>query len=118
MDPRSVLESLRNLCDDLDSGRPLRRIDLRKLVVPIAVPAAMGLAAISYVGCTETTPVYGVPIEDNCSDGIDNDDDGDTDCADLDCEDAEPCVGVPPYSVPFEDKCNDDIENDIDGLIE
>jgi hypothetical protein len=38
-------------------------------------------------------PAYGIPMEANCTDGIDNDYDSDIDCADDDCTDAAECVG-------------------------
>lgn len=118
MNPRRVIDSLKQLCSDIDAGRPLRRIDLRPLVLPLVVPAAIGLASLAYVGCTENTPLYGVPLEDNCTDGIDNDDDGDIDCDDLNCADDTACNVIPPYAGPFEDDCDDGIDNDDDGDID
>jgi hypothetical protein len=53
--------------------------------------------------CEEITPQ-----PEDCSDGIDNDLDGDTDCADSDCSWQPIC---------FED-CNDGVDNDVDGLVD
>ncbi len=47
-------------------------------------------------------------VETACTDGVDDDSDGDTDCADLDC-DADPnCQEV----------CGDGVDNDADGLVD
>ncbi len=50
----------------------------------------------------------GRPRETNCNDGIDNDEDGSTDCEDRDCRNAANCTP--------ETDCNDDIDNDEDGM--
>jgi hypothetical protein len=56
----------------------------------------------------EGTVVEPIPCpETNCSDGIDNDRDGDVDCSDSDC--TEPC----PAEV-----CDDGIDNDQNGLVD
>ncbi len=51
------------------------------------------------------------PAEILCSDVIDNDGDGFTDCADIDCATASNCI--PPNQ---EAVCNDSVDNDGDGL--
>ncbi|WP_379657681.1 hypothetical protein [Psychroflexus salinarum] len=48
-------------------------------------------------------------FESNCDDGIDNDEDGFTDCEDLDCEDFQECLI---------ERCIDGVDNDGDGLID
>jgi len=58
----------------------------------------------------ETADSYGIYIWDDtpdeiCDDGIDNDEDGYTDCADFDCSDLEEC----------QENCSDGIDNDGDG---
>jgi hypothetical protein len=46
--------------------------------------------------------MYGVRIgEDVCDDGVDNDGDGVTDCADSDCEADPSCGATPMYATPF-----------------
>lgn len=47
-------------------------------------------------------------VQENCSDGEDNDGDGAVDCADLDCLNASSCQEV----------CNDGIDNDNDGFVD
>jgi len=69
------------------------------------------------IDCLGTGPsvLYAAPME-NCSDGIDNDFDGDIDCEDQDCL-SDPACGIGPtnlYGVPFED-CSDGWDNDFDG---
>ena len=112
MDPQAVLESLKSLCRDIDAGRALRRISLQRLVVPLAIPAAMGLAAAP-IGCGSHTEVE----ETNCTDDIDNDGDGDIDCADEDCRNGPDCA-IPPYGIPWEDDCGDGLDNDDDGYVD
>ena len=48
-------------------------------------------------------------FESNCSDGIDNDGDGDIDCADFDCDGTPACT---------ETNCADGVDNDGDGDID
>ena len=52
------------------------------------------------------------PPAEICDDGIDNDLDGDTDCADADCS-ADPACAPPPP--PPAEICDDGIDNDLDG---
>jgi hypothetical protein len=49
-----------------------------------------------------------------CSDGIDNDNDGSTDLADVDCS-SELDTSEAPLTVP---ECNDGLDNDLDGFID
>lgn len=49
--------------------------------------------------------------ETNCSDGIDNDQDGDVDCEDSDCEGDPACPGE-------ETDCSDGVDNDQDGDVD
>jgi hypothetical protein len=68
-------------------------------------------ASYTYNGATETATkrVTIVDVsETNCTDGVDNDGDGSTDCADTDCIIAPICN---PETV-----CDDGIDNDSDGL--
>lgn len=73
---------------------------LRRALLSVAVPAAAGLA----MAC------YGVPMEEYtgpnddvevCSNGVDDDSDGATDCDDSECAHLELCLG-----------CTDGIDND------
>jgi hypothetical protein len=63
-----------------------------------------------------------IPFEFQCDDGLDNDRDGLTDCADPDCDLIPPCVtggsgpGVP--TIPFEFQCGDGLDNDLDGKVD
>jgi hypothetical protein len=47
--------------------------------------------------------------ETDCDDGLDNDNDGFTDCDDTDCADDPACT-------PTEDNCDDGVDNDNDGF--
>ena len=49
-------------------------------------------------------------LESDCDDGADNDQDGDFDCDDSDCADAPECA--------TEDDCTDGADNDADGLFD
>ena len=57
-------------------------------------------------------PVNIVPPAENCSDTIDNDSDGQVDCADSDCSDDLACTG------PVPEVCDDGIDNDFDGQVD
>lgn len=58
-------------------------------------------------GCTPECTIV-LPEDEVCDDGEDNDFDGDEDCEDSDCSDAEACQ--PPPEI-----CDDAIDNDEDG---
>ena len=55
------------------------------------------------------------PIQPRCSDGVDNDDDGVTDLADVGCENARDNDEADPESAPY---CADGIDNDGNGIID
>lgn len=113
MDPRSVVDYLTDLCRDLDEGRRPHRFNLRRVLAPMAVPAAMTFA-LGTSGCLE-------PVEEEaelyCADRLDNDGDGWIDCDDNDCYEDEACEVVALYAVPMEE-CDDGYDNDRDGLID
>ena len=37
MDGRTILENLKQMCRDIDAGRPLRRINLGRAVAPVII---------------------------------------------------------------------------------
>jgi len=92
MGPKSVVDYLRELCTDIDAGRAPKRFDLRRALVPLAIPAAIGLA-VGTVSCGSTTP-YHERGEEICDNGLDDDDDAHIDCADSDCAEEEVCEVV------------------------
>jgi hypothetical protein len=100
MSGTSVLKYVREVCRRLDEGRAV--IAVRRAAVMVLLPAALAPACMEY----GMAPMYGVPMEETeCSDGIDDDEDGLTDCADDDCDANELCLG-----------CDDGQDNDGDGL--
>lgn len=113
MEPRSVVNYLKTLCRDLEEGRTPSRLNLRRMLAPVAVPAAMTFA-LGATSCLE-------PVEEEeeliCDDRIDNDDDSWIDCDDSDCYEDEACISIALYAVPLED-CDDGYDNDRDGLID
>ncbi len=116
MDSRSVLGYLKQLCIDIDEGRPLRRFDWKRAVGPLAVPAALAFT-LGTPGClepVEPTPEYAAPFE-ICDDGEDNDFDDAIDCDDADCVDE--CM-VALYMAPMPEYCDDGEDNDGDGDID
>ncbi|HSA59932.1 MAG TPA: thrombospondin type 3 repeat-containing protein, partial [bacterium] len=63
--------------------------------------------------CSASDPnCTGTPSETDCSDGVDNDGDGKTDCEDTDCS-SNP--GACPQT---EENCSDGVDNDNDGKID
>ena len=98
-----LLARLRRLCRDIDDEKPLRRIDFSGALGPVLIGATVALSG----GCDALSPsvdVYGAPpIEPEvCNDNVDNDRDGQLDCADPDCGSSEFCVQV--YGVPMPSK--------------
>lgn len=91
MRPHDALTYLDRLRRDLDAGRKPSRFDLRRALVPLALPAALALG-LGAAGCDDDEAD---PVE-ICDDAIDNDDDGMVDCDDPDCAEAAVC-----YSAPF-----------------
>lgn len=95
MNPRRVKSYLRQLCADMDAGRPLR---------PFLVPAALALGVTAGAGCGD--PVVQLPTEiaEVCDDSRDNDGDDLIDCADDDCSEHESCsTPVAVYGVRMPD---------------
>ncbi len=84
------------------------------------VPVAAGVSVlVSCGGDTEpsqsrTTECVGDECSTLCFDQIDNDVDGQVDCADDDCM---PYCGQPAYGVPMED-CSNQIDDDFDGQVD
>jgi hypothetical protein len=88
-------------------------------VLSLALPFAMGVSLL--VGCgggdTTSTPsgeCGGDDCTDACGDRVDNDGDGELDCADSDCGAAPNCMQA-AYGVPLETTCADGADDDGDG---
>jgi hypothetical protein len=109
---------LQDVCDQLDHEtlvRPWRQWAKSLLSVPVAV--GLSLAVTQCGGSSSSAPeeeCSGDSCAELCGDELDNDADGDTDCADdedgdrsidcanLDCANDPSCNGaVPLYAVPF-----------------
>jgi hypothetical protein len=80
------------------------------LVVTGACATELGPVLNMTWSAVEGADYYGIYIWDDtpdeiCDDGIDNDGDGYTDCADFDCGDLEEC----------QENCSDGLDNDGDG---
>ena len=60
---------------------------------------------------------YGIPYED-CDNSVDDDQDGDIDCADDDCSEAFGLCVQALYTMPFESYCDDEVDNDLDGRVD
>ena len=59
---------------------------------------------------------YSPPFED-CTNGVDDDYDGEIDCADSDCDEAPECQMDGMGPLPFEE-CNNGVDDDLDGAID
>jgi len=72
-----------------------------------------------FTSCSEKKlEIYGLSIEKNCDDGIDNDGDGKTDCDDTaDCSTADNCCVGSDCGDP-ETNCTDKVDNDNDGAVD
>ena len=117
MDPQHLLAHLADICEDLDTGRPLHR---PTFALPAASLLLMGVALTP--GCgdkpepaymapmetgSDTAVLYAAPMED-CDDGSDNDDDTFVDCDDLDCAADTACSGG--------ENCTNGVDDDGDTL--
>ena len=60
--------------------------------------------------CADSDCFVACDESQNCLDGIDNDADGDIDCVDADCAGSSDCIEA--------GNCGDGIDNDLDGLID
>ena len=134
MDPKAVLDHVRRLCDDIDALRPVR-YGMRRIVLPFAVPAALGLG-ISARGSSTPRDLDGdvdadmaadadadadtggdadEVLEEICNNGLDDDGDGQTDCADDDCATDEGCRSSTPGCEPRLEYCEDGFDNNGNG---
>jgi hypothetical protein len=82
-------------------------------------------AVCMYLDGTYVDPAYiairclGTSYSENCTDGVDNDEDGFVDCDDLDCADAAECQTPNLEKQPIVTEiCSDGIDNDGDGKID
>ena len=107
MNPKAVLAHARRLCDDIDAARPVR-YGMRRIVLPFAVPAALGLGV---VGCGESTHI----ADEVCNNGLDDNGDGLVDCADEACASDDGCLGAEPGCEPRIEYCEDEFDNNGDG---
>lgn len=77
---------------------------VRELVIATALFAINALAVSYFLGGSvslATVPVeYETDVQNGCNDGLDNDDDGFTDCGDPDCVGVDPCVAPAPALGP------------------
>ena len=120
MNGQTILSSLRQMCREIDAGRPLRRINLGRALGPVIIGFSFAAG-----GCPEApspaVSMYGAPpvpphTAEVCDDGIDNDRDGRTDCTDDDCSRDGACEAVTVYGAPpIEENCADGLDNDGDG---
>lgn len=105
MNGRTILSSLRQMCRDIDAGRPLRRINLGRAVAPVII----GFSLVAG-GCPDEpepnneATLYGAdlspPTAEVCTDGIDNDGDGRMGCDDDECASQGACVPSPLHGAP------------------
>lgn len=107
MEPKAVLSYLRQLCVDIDAGRPLK-VGFRRVIVPTALGVGIGLS-----GCGASTPLE--PAEEICDNELDDDENGLVDCDDPACEGVEVCWTGDPDCFPRPELCDDMIDNDGDG---
>jgi hypothetical protein len=113
MDHRDVLAYLKGLCEDLDEGRKPRRFQwTRSLVLPVAVPAVLGLGGLTLQGCRDDGDDGDDGSGEVCDNRIDDDGDEFVDCGDEDCHTSALCVAL--YGAPIEDDCTDQVDNDGD----
>ncbi len=99
MDPATLEAYLKSVCDDLDAGKTTVRA--------VKWVGAALVASGSMTACfdkEDPVPLYGATFasgsfEQQCDDELDNDADGDVDCADPDCADDPACISDELYGV-------------------
>ncbi len=70
------------------------------------------------------SPVYGIPYpvldtETDCTNAVDDDQDGKIDCSDEDCSGNPNCGAVPTYGIPMpETDCTNNVDDDADGMVD
>jgi hypothetical protein len=111
MDSNGVLAFVRKLCDDIDASRPVR-YGMRSVLVPFAVPAALGLG-VGLAGCGDSSPID--DPDEVCDNGLDDDDNGAIDCDDSACAEDEGCLSTDPPCEPRTEYCEDGFDNDGNG---
>ena len=93
--------------------------NLSQIVVTIPATGIYTIAVTSYLTNTEGSytlelnPSTGPTTETSCTNGIDDDGDGLTDCSDPDCASDPACVGP-----TTETSCTDGVDNDSDGQLD
>ena len=109
IDSATLRAFLSGAASELEKRQPLTAWGAwrKRMGVPVAV-GALGALVGGCGGESTGTLDSGGPCVDGecgeeCSDGVDNDDDGVADCLDDDCADEEACinVGYPEYGVPY-----------------
>ena len=86
MDGESTLAYLRELATSKNVKN--RGAQLKRALIICAIPMTAGMAVACYGAPSEELPYE----ETNCSDGVDEDEDGDTDCEDEDCFGTAECT--------------------------
>ncbi|MCP4872417.1 MAG: hypothetical protein GY898_27270 [Proteobacteria bacterium] len=85
-------------------------------------PLLSALLLLLSVGCTEVRLSEAPEVEGDeageCDDGVDNDQDGDTDCADEGCENATACAGDDDDATDDDDVVDDDDATDDDDVVD
>lgn len=112
MNGTTVLAHVRRLCDDIDKARPVQ-YGLRRVVLPLAIPAALGLG-VGVAGCGDSTR-RDEPPEEICDNGLDDDSNGQTDCNDDACEGNAGCDVTDPSCEPRREYCEDGFDNNGNG---
>jgi subtilisin-like proprotein convertase family protein len=80
------------------------------LSLSLAACATAGNPSSSDGGASDKADAGAIDWETNCSDGVDDDGDGDRDCADVDCSNVPPCVP--------ETNCTNGTDDNANGLID
>lgn len=111
MHAKDVLAYARQLCRDIDAARPVR-YGMRRVVLPLAIPTALGIG-VGSASCGSSTQLG--DGDEICDNGVDDDTDGRRDCADEDCSDFELCLTLPPGCEPRVEYCEDGIDNNENG---
>ena len=80
-------------------------LPVRELAIAAALFAINAFVVTHFLGVPMVlgaNPIeYETDVQDGCNDGLDNDDDGATDCGDPDCVGVDPCVAPAPALGPM-----------------
>ncbi len=108
---------LEELCDQLDRTKRLARPRQQWWKLPALLPATVGLV-VGVSACGSTVDDDRKDKTEVCDNGIDDDGNGDIDCADEACWGDYGCGGGMMYAGPADEICDNGIDDNYNNAID